>query len=369
MLEQRPKKLTHKYVASLTSPGRYGDGRGGHGLSILVKPTVDGKGCSRTWSQRVTIDGRKRQVGLGAFPVITLAMARAQALDNARRVALGEDITRPPKPIPTLHQAFDTAIDNRADSWTSKTSARGWRRSRRYCDPIGSIPINKITPSDITDLLKPMWHLKPGMARTLTSHLRTVFAWAISEDLRTSDPASRAVTATFGRRPRRNHRQSLPHAQVGHALALIRDSDAWWAQRYALIFLALTSVRSAEATKAVWEEIDLDTATWTIPEERTKNRLGHQVPLSTQAIEILIHARQRTGSTKGLIFPSERSHKAMDSGRLSNLMQDLAIPAVPHGFRSSVPHLGSECRNLATGCGDGSRPHSIGRNRGGLLDG
>ena len=86
----RPKALSAAFVRTVNRPGRYGDGRGSHGLSLLVKPTANGR-WSKTWSQRLRIDGRKVNVGLGSFPVTTLAEAREKALANRRNVEQGRD--------------------------------------------------------------------------------------------------------------------------------------------------------------------------------------------------------------------------------------------------------------------------------------
>ena len=88
-----PKILNHNFVKFVTREGRYGDGRGGLGLSLLVKRTSSG-GWSKTWSQRLRINGGLVTVGLGSFPVVTLAEARVKVLENARRVAHGEDIRK-----------------------------------------------------------------------------------------------------------------------------------------------------------------------------------------------------------------------------------------------------------------------------------
>ena len=109
-------RLTHTFVKSVTRPGRYGDGRGGLGLSVLVKKTAAG-GLSKTWSQRLRIGRKIATMGLGSFPVVTLADARKRVLDNARRVYQGEDILKPPPIIPTVDEAFDIVIEQRHPSW------------------------------------------------------------------------------------------------------------------------------------------------------------------------------------------------------------------------------------------------------------
>ena len=77
-------RLTNPFNESIDQPGRYGDGR--HGLYLVVKRNADG-GLNRVWTQRIRINGKQVTLGLGSYPVVTLAMARAKAFDNARRVA------------------------------------------------------------------------------------------------------------------------------------------------------------------------------------------------------------------------------------------------------------------------------------------
>ena len=76
---KRPTRLSATFVKTVTVPGRYGDGRGGYGLSLLVKPTKTDK-LSKTWAQRIRIDGRSHNMGLGFYPVVSLALSRARAL-------------------------------------------------------------------------------------------------------------------------------------------------------------------------------------------------------------------------------------------------------------------------------------------------
>ena len=348
MAGKRPSKLTHSFVQSVAKEGRYGDGRGGHGLSLLVKRTANGR-WSKTWSQRLRIGEEKAQLGLGSFPDIILADAREKALHNSQRVAQGEDIRKPLPVIPTVNEAFDIVIAQRRSSWKGKMTERTWLLSKQYCKAIGPKPVSEIKPQDVADVLAPIWQEKAKTAREVRSNLSTVMAWAINREYRTTNPATPSTVQELGKQPRSKRHRSLKPDQLGSALAKVRDADAWWGAKYCLIFLALTGVRSAETREATWEEMDLDAAIWTIPVDRTKNDIEHIVPLSTQAVEILRYARKRTGRTKGIVFPPERGGHHMDSKRLSNLMIELDIPAVPHGDRASV-------RNWAGGRADIAQP-------------
>ena len=103
--DNRPKSLTATFVRRVSSPGRYGDGRGGFGLSLLVKPMSSTGRLSKSWSQRVRINGHVTNIGLGAWPIVTLAEARRKAIENRRAIEQGKD----PRGggVPTFEQAVE----------------------------------------------------------------------------------------------------------------------------------------------------------------------------------------------------------------------------------------------------------------------
>ena len=142
-------------------------------------------------------------------------------------------------------------------------------------------------------------------------------------------------------------RPALDHSLLGAALANIRDSNAPWAEKSCLIFAAFTCARSKEAREATWDEVDRDTSTWTIPASRMKTRTLHRVPLSTQAKELLAHARDHTDLSENRIFPLQRGDQYITNATLSKLLEKLAIPTVPHGFRSSFRIWAGEQGNVS----------------------
>ena len=153
-------------------------------------------------------------------------------------------------------------------------------------------------------------------------------------------------TRNSGKQNRTVHLPSLDHRDVGCALAVIRDCGAWWAVRCCILFLALTCVRSREARGATWDEIDFETATWTIPASRMKTGIEHRVPLSSQAMEVLAYARSQSNDPHGLIFPPQRGGQYMSVGILSRLLRSLEIPCVPHGFRATFMNWTAESSNV-----------------------
>ena len=125
------------------------------------------------------------------------------------------------------------------------------------------------------------------------------------------------------------------------ALERIRASRAYEGTVLCFEFLTLCGARSGEARHARWEEIDFDTATWTIPAERMKSKRIHRVPLSKQAINLLNEAR-RLPESCGLVFPSPTS-RALSNSTLSKLCRELDLKCVPHGMRSSFRDWCAEC--------------------------
>ena len=331
----RPATLSASFVRTIKQPGRYGDGRGSHGLSLLVKATKNGR-CSKTWSQRLYSNARPVMIGLGSYPVVTLAEAREKALENRRALAQGKDPRRS-RAIPTFEQAAEAVIALRADTWRDGgRTADIWRSSlERFVYPqIGAKRVNEITSADVMRVLLPIWNDKRATATKLKSRIGGVMKWAIAQGYRADNPAGDAIAAALPRTgAQKTHHRALPHHLVGDAIAAVQDSDAWPATKLAFEYLVLTAARSGEVRGARWEEIDLDSETWTVPGDRTKTGKPHRVPLTSRAVEILADATAISDDS-GLLFPSPSGRQLSDA-TLSKLLKERNVGAVPHGFRSS----------------------------------
>ena len=329
-----PTRLSATFVKTVNRPGRYGDGRGGFGLSLLVKPTSTGR-LSKTWSQRVRINGETSNIGLGAYPVVALAEARAAALANQRAVVQGRDPRHRSADIPTFEQAVEKVIAIHEPNWRAGArSAEIWRSSlKTYAIPrLGRKPVNKITTSDVLAVLVPIWNTKRESARRVRQRIGAIMKWAVAEGHRDDNPAGDAIGAALPKGgTQREHQRALPHAEVGAALRKVRESNAWPATKLAFEFLVLTASRSGEVRGARWDEIESDT--WIVPGDRMKAGRPHRVPLSRQALKVLDEARDLTDGS-GLVFPSVRG-KVLADMTISKLIRELRVPAVPHGFRSS----------------------------------
>ena len=333
MARRRAARLSATFVKNIAREGRYGDGHGGFGLSLLVEPMKNGR-WSKTWSQRLRIKGEPFQPGLGSYPLVSLAMARDQARDNSTRVAQGEDIRQPEKKTPKFAEFFDEVIALRSPRWTNSRTMVWWLTAKECYRPIWNKSVADVTAVDALRPIKPLWHDHNKKALEVLSILSTVMKWAIVEGYRTTNPASRERTYALGKVQAAEHHRSLPPGELGDALGIIRDCDAWWAVKACLLFLALTGVRSGECRLATWDEFDLEKAVWTVPASRMKNREAHRVPLSTEAVALLAYALEQGGG-EGYVFPAERGGALSNAETLSGLLSKLDIGCVPHGFRSS----------------------------------
>ena len=351
------RALSAAFVRSVTKPGRYCDGQG---LYLLVTPTG-----ARCWVQRLTIRGRRRELGLGGFPVVSLAEAREQALANRRLARKGGDPLaekRQQRGIPTFEAAAAQVIAMHRPSWKDGgKSAAQWESSlRAYVFPhLGTRRVSDVTTADVMAVLTPIWHDRHETARRVRQRIGAVMKWAIAHGYRSDNPAGEAIAEAL---PKHNgvpqHQRALAHAQVRTAIAQVRASNASLAAKLCFEFLVLTACRSGEVRLARWHEVDLEAREWAIPGARMKAKRAHRVPLSERAVAVLREAEGlRDGS--GLLFPSTRTGKPLSDMALSKLLRELDIPAVPHGFRSSFRDWCGECATAPREVAEAALAHVV----------
>ena len=329
---KRPNVLNSRFVDTVKRSGRYGDGRGGNGLFLNVKPTANGR-LSKSWVQRIRVANQITHIGLGGYPIVTLAEARRKAVENRRSIAEGRD----PRGvgIPTFRDGLEKVLELQRPNWRSPKSEKQWRSSlEAYASGLMHKRVSKIQSGDVMDVLRPIWNTKRETARRVRQRIAAVMKWAIAKGYRPDNPAGEQVLQALPKNGvKRKHQPALPHGRVGWALETIRATEAWPSTKLAFEFLVLPATRSGEVRLASWEEIDLEKAVWTIPGERMKANREHRVPLSVRALKVLREAGEFSSGHK-LVFPSPRG-KPLSNATLSKLCRDNAIGAVPHGFRSS----------------------------------
>ena len=331
-MKKRPLILSASFVKSVREAGRYGDGRGSHGLSLLVKSMKNGR-ISKSWSQRLIVNGKPTMIGIGSYPLISLAEAREVCLENKKALLKGVD---PRAGIPTFREATESVIRLHSEGWKdSGKSEIHWRASLRdYAFPtLASKRVDQINTADLMATLTPYWQNKHATMKKILQRYSIIMRWCIAQGYRDNDPTIALAYALPKNGRHTQHLKSLHHSKVGAALAKIRQFDIYPTIKLCFEFLTLTAVRSKEARGAVWSEINCKNRVWIIPASRMKTGKEHKVPLSDNAMALLDQARQYA-DTSGLIFPSIRGKVIVDS-IFSGVTRENGIQGTAHGMRSS----------------------------------
>ena len=329
--------LSPAFVRTVTKAGRYCDGQG---LYLDVQPSG-----SRSWIQRLVIGGRRREFGLGGYPMVSLKDARAKAFANRQLARAGGDPLAEKRRagVPMFSAAAKQVWTQLSPGWRSLKYAKNWISGlKRVAFPrLGKKLVTEVTSADVIEVLQPIWHSSPTTARRVRQRIHAVLEWAVAMEFRTDNPCDRIGRVLGLQQENVAHMRALPHREVATALETIRAAPTRPVVKLALEFLVLTAARSGEVRGGVWAEIDLANRVWTIPALRMKAKRQHRVPLCGRAVEILEMARTLGNGSTPLVFPTARGGLLKDMA-LSALLKKLKIAAVPHGFRSSFRDWAAE---------------------------
>lgn len=337
------KQLSAIAVANINRRGiNFVGGVRGLGLNIT-------KTGSRSWVLRFQICGKRRDMGLGGYPDISLAAARELARLARIKLAQGfdpiEDLrsrrNEQQKPLLTLITFGDAAkkyIEAQEAGWKSAKHARQWRSTiNTYLANLKSLPVKEITTVQILEGLEPIWCTKTETATRVRGRIELILDWAIARGHREAPNPARwkghldKMLPAPSKVAKKAHHQALPYSVMYEFMNQLRQQPGMGA--VALEFAILTASRSGEVRHATWDEVDEASAIWTIPGSRMKGSKEHRVPLSSAALKLV--RQQRKTSTNNFIFPGARHDKPLSDMTLSAILRRMQVPAVPHGFRST----------------------------------
>ena len=348
-------RLRAKQIPTLR-PGRHGDG----GTLFLV---VEPSGRSRHWVQRLTVSGKRRDLGLGGYPYVGLAEARAAAFANRQLARRGGDPTAVVRQsrAPTFRTACERV--EAGATWKGLGAENRRRALERYCGSIMDRRIDQIRRADVIAILVPVMAEKRAKGSKLHGWVRGALAWGVAREHLEFNVADGIGAALPSARKAKRHHPALPYSEVGAALKAIAACTASETLKLCLRFIVLTAVRSGEARGATWSEIDLQAAEWRIPEERMKGGCEHRVPLSPAAMATLERARRAAQSGR-LVLPGPDAREQADTRNDAGARRadDLREPL--HGARLPlvVSRLGERADQRAA-CGRGGGAGASGRKR------
>jgi integrase len=328
----------------VAEPGKYSDGGG---LWFYKRP--DG---GAQWVMRVTVHGRRREMGLGPYPEVSLRDARDAANDARALVRQGLDPIRERErqrreAARKLHILNDIALDAFE---SRKAELKGDGKAGRWFTPLelhvlpklGKVPVGEIDQRDIRDTLAPIWHTKADTARKAMNRLGLCLKHAAALGLDVDIQATDKARALLGRQ--RHTPKNVPALPWQDVPGFYRSLSGGSVTELALRLLILTAVRSFPLRHIHEDQIDGEV--WTIPAQSMKGRVGatsdFRVPLSSEAQSVIEDARKF--SRDGFLFSGVRKGVISDM-TMSAFMKRRGLEARPHGFRSSFRDWCAEATN------------------------
>ncbi|MCA1775557.1 MAG: integrase arm-type DNA-binding domain-containing protein [Loktanella sp.] len=352
-------------VRRMAHPGGRGNATvnvgGVTGLQLQITPRG-----AKSWILRVTVGDRRRKIGLGSYPTVTLAAARQRARDALDRIAAGADPVEERRAAQaalraaqarslTFAEAVEKFAPKKMAEFKAEKQRRLWRSSIEiHAIPVlGGIPVDRITRADVLRVLEPIWTEKTETATKLRGRIEGVLTWAeVAGHCEGPNPARwTANLDQFLPKP------SRVRTEAHYPALALPDAPLWWADLIAregmataaLQFVALTAARSGEVRGAIWSEVDLDAGLWVIPAERMKMGRPHRVPLTGEAVALLRALPRMAGGQH--VFWSARGGALSDMALSATMRRMQATeeragrpgypdpvtgrPATVHGLRST----------------------------------
>ncbi|MDE2135502.1 MAG: integrase arm-type DNA-binding domain-containing protein [Alphaproteobacteria bacterium] len=367
-MPRKAKELGALAVSRLTEPGAHAVG-GVDGLTLQVT-----EAGARSWLLRYSAGVKRREMGLGSYPTLTVAGARDAARQAREQIRAGID------PIAEKKAARSALSAAQGKEKTFKACAEdyiaaheaGWRNAKHreqwghslasFAYPkIGNMLVRDVELPHVMAILEPIWQTKTETATRLRGRIEQVLDYAAVCGHRDGlNPArwrghlDKTLTAP-AKIAKVKHYAALPFSEMGDFMKRLRKQEGTGAR--AVEFAILTAARSGEVRLSVWSEIDMEAAVWTVPAERMKAGKEHRVPLSADAVKLLRALPRMAGTA--LVFPASRGGPMSDMTMVA-VLRRMGVNAVVHGFRSSFRDWASEQTNYPHNAAEMALAHSIG---------
>lgn len=366
-----PRKATEMGALALSRllrPGLHAVG-GVAGLYLQILPTG-----GRSWVLRAMVAGKRRDMGLGGFPDVTLAGAREKARLARQAIDSGLDpieerrraksaLRAEGAKVVTFEEAAKAYVAAHQAAWRNAKHRQQWENTlTTYAYPkIGKLSVHDIELAHVLSVLEPIWVSRTETATRLRGRIERVLGWAISRGYRDGPNPARwrdhldQQLANPSRIAKAEHHSALPVNEMGGFMVALRKVAGTGAR--ALEFAILTAARSGEVRGAKWVEIDLEDRVWTVPAARMKAGREHRVPLSPAAVAVLESLPRKAPIE--LLFSSVRGGQLSDM-TLGAVLRRMKVPVTVHGFRSTFRDWASEQTNYPRDAAEMALAHAIG---------
>lgn len=326
-MARETKELGALEVGRLNETGYHHVG-GVSGLVLQVSKTG-----TKSWLMRVTVGGKRREIGLGGYPDVTLSGAREAARAVREKIKSGIDpvvekaaarsaLAAAVAAALSFKQAAEKYIEANEAGWKNSKHAAQWTSTlETYAYPtIGNLQVAHVETAHVVGILESIWTTKTETASRVRGRIESVLDWAKVRGYRNGENPARWKGHLDHILPARNkvqkakHHAALDYRKIAEFMAALNAVDGMGAR--ALEFAILTATRSGEVRGATWAEIDQKAGVWIIPAERMKAEREHRVPLSPAVLAMLESLPRMAGTA--LIFPSAKN----------DILSDMTLTAV-----------------------------------------
>jgi integrase len=354
-------RLNARRVAAEKEPRLHADG---NGLYLAVSDTG-----AKSWRLILTINGKRRELGLGSANVVSLGEARTKRDEALKLRQQGLDpfeVWRRTgkEDVRTFGSVALDFIASKEAGWRNAKHRQQWRSTlTTYAAPIWEKPVDEVAFGDVLAILKPIWSTKAETAKRVRGRIERVLDYAKFMNLRMGENPAAWIgnlehpLPAQQKGPKRHH-AAMPYEQAPAFFQSLCEQSSLSAK--VLKFTILTAARTGEALGATWQEIDLDKALWTIPASRMKAGKEHQVPLSAAAVDLLKTLKEgREG--QALIFPGQSGKKPLSNMAMLMLLRRMKVEEFTvHGFRSTFRDWAGDRTDFAREVVEHALAHMIG---------
>lgn len=357
----------------MDKPGLHAVG-GVAGLLLQVSRGKSGQ-LRRSWILRAVIGTKRRDIGLGSYPTVTVGIARDRAREvreqirqgidptEERRKAVADLIARQSSMI-TFRECGEAYIKAHASTWRNPKHRQQWGNTlETYVYPvIGALHVQAVDVGLVMKVLEPVWQDKPETASRVRGRIETILDWAKARGYRTGDNPARWRGHLDQLLPKKTkvrkvrHQPAMPYRDVPAFMAELRKRDSMSARALELTILA--AVRTSETINATWDEIDFAEKAWTIPSHRMKAERDHRVPLTDRMIEIL-QSLPREKDNPHLFVGASKGKGLSNMAMLELLRGTAGNGYTTHGFRASFRTWAAERTNHAREIAEAALAHVI----------